>query len=127
MNPSLSGGWDFLFHFAYFASYFNKKHMLSLILAQASGEGGGMFQFVFLAGIFLVFYFFMIRPQQKRQKEQKKFISEVKKGDRVVTIGGVHGKILSIDDETVTLEVEKGTIKVNKSALSFESSKSTVG
>lgn len=83
-----------------------------------------MFQFVFLAGIFLVFYFFMIRPQQKRQKEQKKFISEVKKGDRVVTIGGVHGKILSIDDETITLEVEKGTIKVNKSALSFESSKS---
>ncbi|MEJ2003418.1 MAG: preprotein translocase subunit YajC [Cyclobacteriaceae bacterium] len=97
--------------------------MLALILAQASGEGGGMLQFVFLAGIFLVFYFFMIRPQQKRQKEQKKFISEVQKGDRVVTIGGVHGKILSMDEDTVTLEIDKGIMKVNKSALSLEATK----
>ncbi len=97
--------------------------MISIIFAQASGESGGMFQFVFLAGIFLVFYFFMIRPQQKRQKEQKKFISEVQKGDRVVTIGGVHGKVLSIDDDTVVLEIDKGIMTVNKSALSLESSK----
>lgn len=97
--------------------------MIALILAQASGDGGGTFQFIFLAGIFLVFYFFMIRPQQKKQKQQKQFISEIQKGDRVVTIGGVHGKILSMDDDTVTLEIDKGTMKVNKSALSLEATK----
>jgi preprotein translocase subunit YajC len=98
--------------------------MLSLILAQASGEGGGYFQFIFLAGIFLVFYFFMIRPQQKKQKEQKKWISEISKGDEVVTIGGIHGKVLSVDDETVLIEIDRGVkITVNKASLSLEASK----
>jgi preprotein translocase subunit YajC len=98
--------------------------MLSLILAQASGEGPIPFQLLFLIGIFVVFYFFMIRPQQKRQKEQKKFISEVGKGDQVVTVGGIHGKVLSVEEDKVVLEVDRGVkLVVNKSSLSLEASK----
>lgn len=79
---------------------------------------------IFIGGILLVFYFFMIRPQQKKQKDQKKFIGAIKKGDQVVTLGGIHGKIAAIEENTVTLEVDRGArIKMEKSAISFESSK----
>lgn len=65
-------------------------------------------------------------PQRKKQKEQKKFIEEVKKGDQVVTIGGIHGRIFEMDDTTVTIEVEKGgKIKFDKTAISYDSSKKT--
>ena len=68
----------------------------------------------------------MIRPQQKKQKDQKKFIEEVKKGDHVVTIGGIHGRIAEIEGDTIILEVEKGgRIKFSKSAISMESTKAT--
>ena len=71
--------------------------------------------------IAVVFYFFMIRPQQKKQKEQKKWIEEISKGDEVVTIGGIHGKVLSVDDETVLLEVDRGVkLTVNKGSLSLD-------
>jgi preprotein translocase subunit YajC len=84
--------------------------MIYNILSQAQPQGGGWMQQVLLfGGIALVFYFFMIRPQQKKTKDQKKFISEIKKGDAVVTIGGVHGKVYAHDDDTVTVEVDKST------------------
>lgn len=96
------------------------------ILAQAAQGGGGfdVGSLMLLGGIVLVFYFFMIRPQQKKQKEQKNFINEIKKGDHIVTIGGVHGKIMEMDEETVTIDVEKGArIKFERSAISLEASK----
>jgi preprotein translocase subunit YajC len=66
----------------------------------------------------------MIRPQQKKQKDQKKFLGAIKKGDTVVTLGGIHGKITAIEENTVTLEVDRGArIKVEKSSISYESSK----
>ena len=95
------------------------------ILLQAEG-GGSMFngQMLLLVGIVVVFYFFMIRPQQKKQKEQKKFIENITKGDQVVTVGGIHGKIVSVEDDLVVLDVDKGTkLTVNKSSLSLDSSK----
>lgn len=93
------------------------------IFLTAAG-GGGTMQLLFLGGIAVVFYFFMIRPQQKKQKDQKKFINEIKKGDAIVTIGGVHGKIVELDEETVTIDVEKGArIKFERSAISLEASK----
>jgi preprotein translocase subunit YajC len=62
---------------------------------------------VFLFGsIILIMYFFMIKPQQKKQKETKKFIDEIKKGDDVVTIGGLHGKVSSVEGDTVQLELD---------------------
>ncbi len=99
--------------------------MLLQILAQAtSAQGGGYTQIIFFVGIAVVFYFFMIRPQQKKQKDQKKFLEEIKKGDAVVTIGGLHGKVYSLNDTTITLEVDKGTKMVfEKSSISLDASK----
>ena len=72
----------------------------------------------------LVFYFFMIRPQQKKSKDQKKFTDEIKRGDYVVTIGGAHGHVAEMEGDTFILEVEKGgRIKFNKSAISMEATK----
>lgn len=100
--------------------------MLALILAQATTDGGGYTQIIFFVGIALVFYFFMIRPQQKKQKDQKKFIEEIKKGDDVVTVGGMHGKVYAVDDATITLDVDKGTkLTFDKASISLESSKSS--
>lgn len=98
--------------------------MLKSILLQADA-GGGLSSLILFGGIAIVFYFFMIRPQQKKQKDQKKFIDEISRGDSVVTIGGIHGKVLSTDDNTVVLEVDKGVkMTFSKSAISLDSSKS---
>jgi len=96
---------------------------MHLILAQA-GQGGGYMQFVMLGGMILIFWLFFIRPQQKKQKEQRKFIDEIKKGDGVVTMGGIHGKVYAIEGDTVILEVDKAMkIKFEKSAISLDASK----
>ena len=73
---------------------------------------------IMLAGMFGIMYLFMIRPQMKRQKEAKAFRDAVKKGDQVVTIGGVHGKVVSVSEKTVVLEFESGKARVDKTALS---------
>lgn len=79
---------------------------------------------IFMVAIIGVFYFFMIRPQQKKAKDQKKFVEEVKKGDLVVTIGGAHGRVAEVEDDTFILEFERGArIKYAKSAVSMESTK----
>jgi preprotein translocase subunit YajC len=79
---------------------------------------------VTMGAAFLVMYFFMIRPQQKKQNDQKKFLSELKKGDSVVTIGGLHGKIHEIDELTLMLEVDRGMrLKFDRSAISLEATK----
>lgn len=65
-----------------------------------------------------VFYFFMIRPQQKKQKELKNFRENLKQGDKVVTIGGIHGKILEVTDTTVLINSEGTKIRMEKSAIS---------
>ena len=74
--------------------------------------------------IIVVFYFFMIRPQMKKAKDHKKYVEELKKGDRVITTSGIHGKIVDLNDTTFLVEVEGGTkIRFEKSAISLESSK----
>ncbi|EON78756.1 Preprotein translocase subunit YajC [Lunatimonas lonarensis] len=99
--------------------------MLNVILLQAGGAGGGIMGQVFLFGsIILIMYFFMIRPQQKKQKETTLFINEVKKGDQVVTVGGIHGKVYSVEGDTILLELDKGLkLKIEKSALSLDYTK----
>jgi preprotein translocase subunit YajC len=101
--------------------------MLATLLAQASAGGAGILGQVFLFGsIILIMYFFMIRPQQKKQKETKKFIEEIKKGDEVVTIGGIHGKVSSVEGDVVYMELDRGLkVKVEKSAISLDFSKKT--
>ena len=89
----------------------------------AAGGGSGMsFNLIFILLIFVVFYFFMIRPQMKKQKQAAKFKEEINKGDKIVTIGGIHGKIVEVTDKTFTIEVENGgRLKIEKSAVSMES------
>jgi preprotein translocase subunit YajC len=98
--------------------------MFSSILLQASALGGNTGSFVMMGLLIVVFYFFMIRPQQKKAKDQKKFIDDLKKGDYVVTIGGAHGYVAEQEGDTFILEVEKGgRIKFNKTAISLEATK----
>ena len=89
------------------------------ILLQADAAGETDFSFIILiGGMFLIMYLFMIRPQMKRQKEAKTFRDGISKGDKVVTIGGVHGKVISVSDLTVMLELESGKVRVDKTAVS---------
>ena len=75
-----------------------------------------------------MYYIFMIRPHQKKAKDQKKFTEEIKKGDYVVTIGGAHGRVAEMEGDTFILEVERGgRIKFSKSAISMESTKAAAG
>ncbi len=94
--------------------------MYSLIFLQ-QGAGGLMSALPFLA-IIIVFYFFMIRPQMNRQKKEKTFQAEIKKGTKVVTSSGIHGKIAEINaaDNTVSVETGAGKIKFERSAISME-------
>ena len=79
--------------------------------------------FVFLLLIIVVFYFFMIRPQMKRQKDLKSYRENLNKGDKVVTTGGIYGKLLDIKDQTVTVEIADNVrIKIDKSAILKDSS-----
>ena len=82
------------------------------------GGGQGMQSILMLGLMVLVFYFFMIRPQMKKQKELKKFREGLKVGDKVVSIGGIHGKILEVTDTTVLIQSEGTKLRLEKSAVS---------
>ncbi len=95
-----------------------------MILLQSAGLSPNIINLLFIGGMVVVFYFFMIRPQQQRQKEQKNFSDSLNQGDLVVTTGGIHGKVLSKEGNTVTIEIDKGVkMKCEKSAISYELSK----
>lgn len=80
-------------------------------------EDGSLTNILFIGLMFFVFYFFMIRPQMKKQKELKKFREGLAKGDHIVSIGGIHGRILEVTDTTVLVESEKTKIRLDKSAV----------
>jgi preprotein translocase subunit YajC len=97
--------------------------------APASGGGGllgggGMSSFLMIGLVVIVFYFFMMRPQMKKQKEQANYLNEIAKGSKVVTIGGICGKVLEVRTKTFVIEVEGGNrLQILKSAISLENSK----
>ncbi len=96
---------------------------LSSILLEAAAPSSGMgyMQIIPLLLIVVVFYFFFIRPQMKRSKDQKKFRESLQKGQKVITIGGIHGRIVEIQDTTVTIEVEgQVRLRVEKSAIAID-------
>jgi len=97
--------------------------MYTLVFLQ-EGAGSLMNMLPFLA-IIVVFYFFMIRPQMNRQKKEKAFQAEIKKGSKVVTSSGIHGKIAEVNaaENTITIETGAGKIKFERSAISMELSK----
>lgn len=99
--------------------------MTSLVILQASG-GAGTINLIMIVLMFVVFYFFLIRPQSKKAKEQEQFINDIKVGDKVVTIAGIHGKVVSVNDEDKTLfiQVDGPTrLKIERSAISMEMTK----
>jgi len=96
--------------------------LLSILLMDPAQGASSSWQTIFMFGsIIVVFYFFMLRPQMKKQKDQRKFKEEVKKGDKIVTLGGIHGKISEIRESVFILDIENGgKLKIEKSAVSME-------
>ena len=90
----------------------------SVILLQEAAQGSPYQSLIMFGLIGIVFYFFMIRPQMKRTKEAKNFRESLSQGDQVVTIGGIHGKVLEISDTTVLISSDGSKLRVEKSALS---------
>lgn len=100
------------------------NQLLIMMAPPANGQGGGIMSFLPLIAIVVVFYFFMIRPQMKKAKEQKKYIESLKKGDKILTIGGIYGKIVEVrEDESMIIEVEDGSkMRISKNAVSNDAS-----
>jgi preprotein translocase subunit YajC len=97
---------------------------LQALFLQAQQPAGGQYQFFIMMGLLIVvFYFFMIRPQQKRQKELKKYREELKKGDKVITTGGIYGKVSEVKEAYINVEISNGVvIKIDKSAIIMDMS-----
>ena len=96
----------------------NLLNVLLQTAPAAQGVGGQYGSLIMILLIIVIFYLFFIRPQIKRTKDQKKFREALKKGDKIITIGGIHGKIVEVQDTTFTIEVEGGNrLKMEKSAV----------
>lgn len=115
--------------FNYLATFFTLIFFASCVPPagqQANGKGGGGMtgytQIIFLVAMVLVFWLFFIRPQSKRAKNQKKFIDDLQKGDKIVTIAGIHGVINKVnDDGTINIETSPGSyLKIQRTAISME-------
>ncbi len=102
--------------------------ILYTILLQAEGPGS-MLNLFLLPAMFLVMYFFLLRPQIRKQRKEKEYRQAVKVGDRIITNGGIHGKIMRMDEgSTVLIQIDKNTnIVLEKSAISMEMSQSVYG
>jgi preprotein translocase subunit YajC len=94
-------------------------NLINIILAAQPSEGGSAFtSFIPLLLIIVVFYLFFIRPQLKKQKEARKYREALKKGDRIVTIGGIHGRISEVQEKTFTIEIAPEVrVRIEKSAV----------
>ena len=91
---------------------------MTFLQAQGARQGSGLTMLLMLALIFVVMWLFMIRPQQKRQKELNNFRNSLSKGDKVVTVGGIYGTVIEVNDNKVLLEIDKDVrIKVDKASL----------
>ncbi len=101
-------------------------YTLLAMAPQPNGQDGGMFStLIMFAAIFAIFYFMIIRPQQKKQKEREKMIEALKKGDKIVTTGGLYGVVAGIEDKTVLIDVGNNVkLKYDKSAVNVLASSS---
>jgi preprotein translocase subunit YajC len=101
-----------------------------LLMTPQPGQGGGGMasSLIFILVLFGVFYFFFIRPQVKRQKDQKKYRENLSKGQKIITIGGIHGRIIEIQETTCTIEIEGGNrLKIEKSAVATDAQDQLTG
>ena len=99
---------------------------LLTILLQQQGQGAGLSSIIMMVALVAIFYFFMIRPQTKRQKEIRKFREALSVGDKVVTAGGIYGKIKEIKDNIIVLEIADNVrIRIDKSSIYATAADST--
>src|ERR1700744_3888276 len=97
-------------------------NLLSIVLLQVNNANASYLNFLVIGAMILVFYLFMIRPQAKKAKLAKKFQEEMQKGDKIVTIAGIHGKVNKVnEDGTIDIETSPGSsLKIEKTAISME-------
>lgn len=97
-----------------------------ILMAGGQGQGGGGWQtMIMILLIIVIFYFFMIRPQNKRNKEERQYRESLQKGQKVVTLGGVHGKIVEVKETTLVIEIANGVnIEIERTAISVDMTKS---
>ena len=93
--------------------------MKTILLQAAEAEGGGIMGYLPMIAIAVVFYFFMIRPQMKRSKEAKAFKEALAVGDKIITSGGIHGKILELTDTTALISTEGGKLRLEKASITM--------
>ena len=91
-----------------------------ILLQQPQGEQSMMPMLMMMGGMFIIMYFFMIRPQMKKAKEAKKYQDGIQVGDKVVTLGGIHGKVIEVDETSVVLSLDQGRMRIEKAALSAD-------
>jgi preprotein translocase subunit YajC len=91
---------------------------MKAIVLQA--QGGGFGPLLLMGGMFIIMYFFMIRPQMKKVKEAKKYQEAIAVGDKVVTVGGIHGKVVEIGDTDIVIALDQGRMRIEKAALSAD-------
>ena len=102
---------------------------MEMILLQAAGQnaGGGYSTIIMMVAIFVIFWLFMIRPQQKKQKQEREFRDSLKVGQAVVTIGGLHGTVKSIEDTAIVLHVANGVdLRFEKAAINATASATAI-
>lgn len=99
----------------------NSSLLYILLLGGGGGEGGGIGGLVPIVLIFVVMYVFMILPQSRKAKAQRKFREELSKGDKIVTMAGIHGKITELGDTNMVIELEEGVrMRIERSSISME-------
>jgi preprotein translocase subunit YajC len=103
------------------------KTEMAVMLAQTAPEGGGgaggLNMLFFIGAMFLLMWALLIRPQQRQQKEHRKMLEQIQRGDQIVTSGGIHGRVTGVSDEVLTVEIaERVRVKLNKSAVTSRSS-----
>ena len=91
---------------------------MKAIVLQAQGSEFG--PLLLMGGMFIIMYFFMIRPQMKKMKEAKKYQEAIAVGDKVVTVGGIHGKVVEIGDTDIVIALDQGRMRIEKAALSAD-------
>jgi preprotein translocase subunit YajC len=88
-----------------------------MVFLQEQG-GGGLSMLIMMGGMFVIMYFFMIRPQMKKAKEAKKFQDSLEVGDKVMTLGGIHGKVVEIGETDIVMAIDQGRLRIEKAGVS---------
>jgi preprotein translocase subunit YajC len=92
--------------------------MKSIMVFLQEQGGGGLSMLIMMGGMFVIMYFFMIRPQMKKAKEAKKFQDSLEVGDKVMTLGGIHGKVVEIGETDIVMAIDQGRLRIEKAGIS---------